>query len=60
MSDWQVVGVAAVIYTVQLAVSRYWVRHHRYGPIEWVLRRATYGRQRNGAASTPAPQQATD
>ncbi|GGS63102.1 hypothetical protein GCM10010156_22520 [Planobispora rosea] len=36
-----VMGVAAVIYAVLLALSAWWLRHHRQGPIEWILRRLT-------------------
>ncbi|MEU0568637.1 DUF418 domain-containing protein [Nonomuraea sp. NPDC005983] len=36
-----VMGVAVVIYGVLLAVSAWWLRGHRYGPIEYVLRRVT-------------------
>ncbi|MGW4249820.1 DUF418 domain-containing protein, partial [Nocardia sp. NPDC004722] len=25
------------------AASHFWTRHHRYGPIEFLLRTATYG-----------------
>lgn len=36
-----VMGVALVIYTVLLWVSARWLRTHRYGPVEHVLRRVT-------------------
>ncbi|MFG1783425.1 DUF418 domain-containing protein [Rhodococcus oryzae] len=45
LSDWAVLGIAASVYAIQLAVSAWWVRRHRYGPVEWVLRMATYGRR---------------
>ncbi|UFS98563.1 DUF418 domain-containing protein [Nocardia huaxiensis] len=35
--------VALAIYALQLLAARHWTRHHRYGPIEWLLRAATYG-----------------
>ncbi|MGP4098981.1 DUF418 domain-containing protein [Nonomuraea sp. KM90] len=38
-----VMGVALVIYTVLLRLSARWLRTHRYGPIEAVLRRVTNG-----------------
>ncbi|WP_430336003.1 DUF418 domain-containing protein [Rhodococcus sp. ACT016] len=50
LPDWQVLTLAITIYAAQLAISRLWVRHHRYGPVEWVLRRATYGRPQNRPA----------
>lgn len=39
-----VMGVAAVIYAVLLRLSAVWLRTHRYGPVEYVLRRVTNGR----------------
>ncbi|TVY01754.1 DUF418 domain-containing protein [Mycolicibacterium porcinum] len=47
LPNWQILIIAAGIYGVQLIASRLWARHHRYGPIEWVLRCATYGRRRS-------------
>ncbi|MBT2229263.1 DUF418 domain-containing protein [Nonomuraea sp. NEAU-A123] len=44
LSPLAVMGVAAVIYAVLLGLSRWWLRGHRYGPIEYVLRRLTAGR----------------
>ncbi|MFF3226022.1 DUF418 domain-containing protein [Nocardia suismassiliense] len=37
-----VVAIALVTYTAQLALSTWWLRNHQYGPVEWVLRAATY------------------
>ncbi|MEV0619401.1 DUF418 domain-containing protein [Nonomuraea sp. NPDC050404] len=36
-----VMGVALAIYTLLLWLSARWLRTHRYGPIEYVLRRVT-------------------
>ncbi|MCM2392543.1 DUF418 domain-containing protein [Streptomyces albipurpureus] len=33
--------IAVALFTVQLIVCRWWLRHHRYGPVEWLLRAAT-------------------
>ncbi|MEU4223497.1 DUF418 domain-containing protein [Nonomuraea sp. NPDC026600] len=44
LSPLAVMGVAAVIYAILLGLSRWWLRGHRYGPIEYVLRRLTAGR----------------
>ncbi|MEU7854018.1 DUF418 domain-containing protein [Nonomuraea sp. NPDC049141] len=44
LSPLAVMGVAAVIYAVLLGLSWWWLRRHRYGPIEYVLRRLTAGR----------------
>ncbi|MEV2266855.1 DUF418 domain-containing protein [Nonomuraea africana] len=41
LSPLAVMGVAALIYTLLLALSAWWMRGHRYGPIEYGLRRFT-------------------
>ncbi|MGP3917254.1 DUF418 domain-containing protein [Nonomuraea sp. 10N515B] len=41
LSPIAVMGVALVIYTVLLWLSALWLRNHRYGPVEHVLRRIT-------------------
>lgn len=43
LGDWTVLLIGVVVYATQLAISAWYVRTHRYGPIEWVLRTATYG-----------------
>lgn len=43
LSDWAILAIALSIYISQLFLARIWVRHHRYGPLEWLLRAATYG-----------------
>ena len=37
-------GIAAAIVSFQIAASDWWLEHFRYGPVEWVWRRLTYGR----------------
>lgn len=37
-----VVAIALVTFAAQLAISAWWLRGHPYGPVEWVLRAATY------------------
>ncbi|MFI9504111.1 DUF418 domain-containing protein [Nocardia sp. NPDC052566] len=37
-----VIAIALVTYAAQLVLSRRWLRTHQYGPVEWVLRSATY------------------
>jgi len=36
-------GIALVIVLLQIPFSRWWLARHRYGPMEWVWRRLTYG-----------------
>lgn len=44
--------IAAGIFAAQLAISAWWLRHHAYGPIEWLLRALTVG---SFPAWKPAP-----
>lgn len=43
------VGIAAgvvltlAIYTVNVALSHWWLRRYRFGPVEWLWRTLTYG-----------------
>lgn len=41
---WQQLIIALVIFTFQMAVSVLWLRHFRYGPMEWLWRSLTYKR----------------
>lgn len=41
---WLLVPTVA-IYALQAPLSNWWLAHHRYGPMEWVWRRMTYGRR---------------
>jgi uncharacterized protein len=34
----------ATIWTLQVLFSKWWLKHHQFGPLEWLLRRFTYGR----------------
>jgi uncharacterized protein len=42
------IGIA--IYSLQIPFSQWWLRTHRYGPMEWIWRRLTYG-----SVTTPSP-----
>ncbi|MEU4342041.1 DUF418 domain-containing protein [Nocardia sp. NPDC023852] len=37
-----VLGIALLTYAVQLALSACWLARFRHGPVEWLLRAATY------------------
>ncbi|MFF5565993.1 DUF418 domain-containing protein [Streptomyces sp. NPDC012623] len=55
-----VIGIALAIYGVQLAWSAWWLRRFRMGPVEWLLRAATYLerpalRVRDDTAARPTP-----
>lgn len=37
-------GLAVVVFALQIAFSVFWLRRFRFGPAEWLWRSATYGR----------------
>ena len=37
-----VLGLALVIYTLQVLIAHWWCQHFRYGPVEWLWRSLTY------------------
>jgi uncharacterized protein len=44
-SPWKEVALAAgLFFLVQLPLSAWWLARFRYGPVEYVWRRLTYGR----------------
>ncbi|MFA9217164.1 MAG: DUF418 domain-containing protein [Sphingomonadaceae bacterium] len=46
-----VCALALVVYLAQMALSSYWLRHFRYGPLEWLWRLLARGRGRISPAS---------
>ena len=38
-------GVVAAVWVVQLALAPLWLRHFRFGPLEWLWRSLTYGKR---------------
>jgi uncharacterized protein len=36
--------MTAAIWILQVVLSSWWLKHHRFGPLEWLLRRFTYGK----------------
>ena len=47
------IGIA--LYTGQLFFSRMWLRHYRFGPVEWLWRSLTYGHLQRMRVSRAAP-----
>ncbi|MFI6598195.1 DUF418 domain-containing protein [Nonomuraea sp. NPDC050536] len=43
------VVIAVGIFGVQVAYSHFWLRGHRYGPVEWLLRFLTYWNRPSGS-----------
>ncbi len=37
------VSLAILVYIVQVLISLLWLKHYRYGPVEWVWRQLSYG-----------------
>ena len=37
------IGLAVVLFGLQMLTSRWWLRHFRFGPAEWLWRSLTYG-----------------
>jgi len=48
-------GVVLVVFALQVAVSHAWLARHRYGPMEWLWRWATYGRRPQWSRVAAAP-----
>jgi len=36
--------VALILFTWQIIFSTFWLRHFRFGPVEWIWRQLTYGK----------------
>lgn len=36
--------ICLIIYPLQVIVSRFWLKHYRFGPFEWLWRSITYGK----------------
>jgi uncharacterized protein len=53
LSDWQTLVLALVIIFVQIQLSRAWLAHFKYGPLEWLWRCATYFRWMEFRANQP-------
>ena len=46
--------MTALIWIFQVLLSSWWLKDHRFGPLEWVLRRFTYGKTLPGATGKEA------
>ncbi|MDF7819961.1 DUF418 domain-containing protein [Runella sp. MFBS21] len=46
-------GVAVAIYVFQIVYSNLWLMYYRQGPLEWLWRKLTYGKERAKAISSP-------
>ena len=48
------VAVTLLIYTLLVALSLWWLRHFRFGPVEWLWRTLTYGQLQPMRSAQPA------
>lgn len=45
LSGWQTFGLGLLIFAVQMVISPIWLKHYRFGPVEWAWRSLTYGKR---------------
>jgi len=45
MTPFYTLLIAILLYVLQMAISSYWMARHRYGPMELLWRRLTYGKR---------------
>lgn len=45
MPYWFYIGVAMVIYILQIFFSKWWLTYYNYGPVEWIWRQLAYGKR---------------
>jgi len=55
---WTVV-MPIVMFIVRLLCSRLWLKHFRFGPVEWISRSLTYGKMQSIRYPKPATSDAT-
>jgi uncharacterized protein len=36
--------LTVIIFVIQIFISKWWFKHFRFGPVEWVWRCLTYGK----------------
>ncbi len=41
---WQLVIFAVMVFLIQILISRWWLQQFRFGPMEWIWRKLTYGK----------------
>jgi uncharacterized protein len=58
MSTGSALGIGVILYVLQVVGSQIWLKHYRWGPLEWLWRSLMYGHRRpmrNEGSLTPAP-----
>jgi uncharacterized protein len=54
LQRWQLYPIVLAIWTFQIIVSPIWLRHFRYGPLEWCWRSLTYWKKQPMRLGEPA------
>jgi uncharacterized protein len=54
----QLYFIVLAVCAVQLVISPIWLKHYRFGPLEWLWRYLTYGRRPAFRRAIPAPEPA--
>jgi uncharacterized protein len=47
-------GITVVFFAMQVAFSNWWLKSHRFGPMEWLWRGMTYGKFPSMSKDEPA------
>jgi uncharacterized membrane protein YeiB len=55
LERYQLYYVVAACWAVSLAESPLWLRHYRFGPLEWCWRSLTYWEEASDADPPPVP-----
>lgn len=45
LSGWTIFGIGLLVFVAQMIVSPIWLKHFRFGPVEWIWRSLTYGKK---------------
>ena len=53
----ELLAIAVLIGLFQLATSHRWLRHYRFGPVEWLWRSLTYWRKQPMRSTSDSPEQ---
>jgi uncharacterized protein len=40
-----ILGIALIIFSLQIIFSKLWLKSHKFGPMEWIWRQLTYGKR---------------
>jgi uncharacterized protein len=42
---WFYIGIALLIFSIQVGFSKWWLSRYNYGPVEWIWRQLSYGKR---------------